>query len=159
MLRLPDFYGADAEVSLTNEIFKSARMGKAAAVIAPIDTPHEWVFTPDVGPIVLDLLARDGALGQAYNFAGPGTMTTREFATRVYDGFKQRLRLAIVRPWMLWLVGRFSPLIREMIEMEYLQKTPVILDDSKLRSTLGTVKKTSYIDGIAQTITILSGEN
>jgi len=156
VLRLPDFFGPDAEFSLTNEIFKSAKTGKSAAVIAPIDTPHEFVFTPDVGPVVLDLLARDDVYGQAYNFAGPGTMTMREFATRVYEGFGKRPQLAIVRPWMLYLIGMFSPFIRELIEMEYLQKTPVLLDDSKLQRTLGELKKTSYEDGIARTVAALA---
>jgi len=36
--------------------------------------------------------------------------------------------------------------------MEYLLKTPVILDDSKLRSVLPHLKKTSYEEGIAQTL-------
>jgi dTDP-D-glucose 4,6-dehydratase len=36
--------------------------------------------------------------------------------------------------------------------MYYLQTTPVILDDSKLRRFLGTLQKTPYLDGIRTTM-------
>lgn len=151
VLRLPDFYGPDAEKSVAHEIFKAAREGKAAPVFAPIDTPHEWIFTPDVGPVVCDLLARDDAFGTAYNLAGAGTLTTREFATRIFAAFGEKPKLRIVTTTMLRVLGLFNPLMRELVEMMYLQSHPVLLDDTKLARTLGTLKKTSYADGIAQT--------
>jgi nucleoside-diphosphate-sugar epimerase len=42
--------------------------------------------------------------------------------------------------------------MRELIEMVYLQETPVILDDSKLLGKLGAVHKTSYDEGIRKTL-------
>ncbi len=151
VLRLPDFYSADAENSVANEIFKAARDGKPAPVFAPIDRPHEWLYTHDVGPVVLDLSARDDVYGTAYNVAGPGTTTTREFATRIYKQFGQQLKLRVVTTTMLRVVGLFNPVMRELVEMQYLQSDPVILDDSKLALVLGPIRKTSYADGIAQT--------
>jgi nucleoside-diphosphate-sugar epimerase len=152
VLRLPDFYGPSAENSLANEIVKGARADKSAPVFAPIEMPHEWMFTPDVGPVVCDLLARDDVFGTAYNFAGVGTMTTREFATKIFSGFGEKPKLQVVTTWMLRLAGLFNPLMREFVEMQYLQSDPVILDDAKLARALGPLKKTSYADGIAQTV-------
>ena len=152
VLRLPDFFGPDADNSLAHEWFSAARDRKPAPVFAPIDTRHEWIFTPDAGPVILDLLDRNGAFGTAYNLAGPGTMATREFVTRVFEEFGERPKLRVLTAGMLRVIGLFSPLLREMVEMQYLQSDPVILDDSKLAQTLGGVKKTTYIDGIAQTV-------
>ena len=45
---------------------------------------------------------------------------------------------------MLRVLGLFNPLMREMVEMHYLQTTPVIMDDSALSSLLGSLKKTTY---------------
>jgi hypothetical protein len=50
----------------------------------------------------------------------------------------------------------FNPMIRELVEMHYLQTTPVVLDDSALRKLLGPVKKTSYDDGIRRTLEVMS---
>jgi nucleoside-diphosphate-sugar epimerase len=152
VLRLPDYYSADAENSLANEIFKAAREGKPAPVFAPIDKPHEWIYTPDAGPVILDLLARDDVYGTAYNLAGAGTITTRDFASRVFEQYGQELRLRVVTTPVLRIFGLFNPLMRELVEMQYLQSNPVILDDAKLTRVLGAIKKTSYADGIADTV-------
>jgi nucleoside-diphosphate-sugar epimerase len=52
----------------------------------------------------------------------------------------------------LRLMGLFNPLLREMVEMNYLQTTPVVMDDTALRGLLGEIKKTSYEDGIRQCV-------
>jgi nucleoside-diphosphate-sugar epimerase len=151
VLRLPDFYSADAENSLAMEIFKAARDGRGAPVFAPVDAPHEWMYTPDVGPVICDLLARPDAFGTAYNMSGLGTITTREFATQVFEQFGMSPKFRVVTPSLLRVLGIFNPLMKELVEMNYLQSNPVILDDSKLTATIGPVKKTSYAEGIGQT--------
>ena len=52
----------------------------------------------------------------------------------------------------LRLMGLFNPLMREMVEMNYLQTSPVVLDDSALRGLLGDIKKTTYDEGIRQCV-------
>lgn len=152
-LRLPNFYGPDALLSVGDGIFKAAISGKTADVMAPIDTPQELVFTPDVGPVVAALLARPEAFGQAYNLAGPSHTTTRRFAEDIYRAAgqpKAKLRAAGRR--MLGVLGIFSELLRELKETLHLWEHPVLLDDTKLRALLPELKKTSYEDGIRQTL-------
>ena len=151
-LRLPDFYGPHATLAFGNMIAASALARKPANLLGPVDTPHEFVFTPDVGPVVCDLLERDAAFGTPYNFAGPGVITTREFARRVYEAAGVPFRARVAPPWMVKLLGLFSPLMRELSELTYLQSEPVILDDSKLHQALPVVRKTSYEEGIRRTM-------
>ena len=40
--------------------------------------------------------------------------------------------------------------MRELVEMAYLQQTPVLMDDGDLRKLLPNLKKTSYDEGISQ---------
>jgi len=42
--------------------------------------------------------------------------------------------------------------LRELVEMHYLQTSPVILDDSRLKALLGDLAKTPYKEGIRQTL-------
>jgi hypothetical protein len=49
-------------------------------------------------------------------------------------------------------MGWFNPLYRELVEMVYLQETPVILDDRKLLARFPETKKTSYDEGIRRTL-------
>lgn len=151
-LRLPDFYGPHAELSLAHQIFSAAVQGKPANVFGPIDTPHELVFTPDVGPVLADLLVRDDAFGEPYNLAGAGDISVRAFAGKVYAALGQKPRLRVAGPTMVRILGWLSPLMREFVELAYLQSEPVLLDDGKLRAVLGNIHKTSYDEGIRHTL-------
>ena len=53
---------------------------------------------------------------------------------------------------MLRLIGLFKPVMRELVEMHYLQTEPVIMDDAALRALIGPIRKTPYADGIRQTL-------
>src|SRR5690606_21824423 len=80
ILRPPDFYGPDSELSFVRALFDAALDGKTANVIGPIDTPHEFIFVPDLARTLLALSGEEQAFGAAWNVAGPGTITTKEFA-------------------------------------------------------------------------------
>jgi hypothetical protein len=144
ILRPPDFYGPTAANSLPAFVLKAARAGKTADVLAPDTTPHEFIFVDDLAPIIADLFERPDAFGTAYNVAGSGTITTREFVRQLLaaDGKPQKTRAA--GPAILKLMGLFNPLMRELVEMHYLQTNPVLLDDTKLRALLPHLKKTSW---------------
>ncbi len=152
VLRLPDFYGPHAEVSLADQVFAAVMKGTNANWIGPADLPHEFVFTPDAGPVVADLLAREDSFGEAWNFGGAGTITGREFIAAAYRARGLSPRFRSIGPTLLRVGGWLSPLLRELREMYYLQTTPVILDDAKLRRLLGTLRKTPYPEGIQQTV-------
>jgi hypothetical protein len=54
----------------------------------------------------------------------------------------------VTRKWLLRILGQFSPLMREFVEMNYLHETPVNLSDAKLERLLGPLRRTSYEEGI-----------
>jgi len=152
VLRLPDFYGKGMERSIVGGVFTSIKTGKAAQLVGPIDTPHEFIFIPDVGPIVRDLIANPNAFGRTWNLAGPGTITQRQFADKAFATAGVKRKLMVAGPMMLRVIGLFQPIMRELVEMAYLQQTPVIVDDSDLRKLLPNLKKTSYDEGIRQIV-------
>ena len=52
--------------------------GGTADMVGPIDRPHEFVFVPDVGPVVVKLMDTPAAYGKIWNFAGAGITTQRD---------------------------------------------------------------------------------
>lgn len=151
-LRLPDFYGPHAELSLADQVFQGALTGKPANWIGPVDLPHEFVYVPDVGPAVAELLARQDSFGKAWNFGGPGTITGLEFIRQAYAAAGAKPRYRTAGRFLLALGGLFDPVLRELREMYYLAETPVILDDSRLAAHLGGLAKTPYSEGIVKTV-------
>jgi len=152
ILRLPDFYGPRVERSLVAGAFPAAAQGGRAQLVGPIDTPHEFIYVPDAGPVALALASEPKAFSRAWNLAGPGVITQREFVERVFREAGRSPKLLVANKTMLRLLGLFNPLMRELVEMHYLFETPVILDDSALRGLLGDLPKTSYEDGIRETL-------
>jgi nucleoside-diphosphate-sugar epimerase len=152
ILRPPDFYGPDSELSYVRAIFDAALKGGTANVIGPIDTPHEFIFVPDLAETLIALSEKEEAYGKAWNVAGPGLITTRQFAELVFGAVHQKPRLRVAGKFMLRFLGLFNPFLREVVEMHYLWTTPVKLDDSRLRQLLPNLHKTRYAEGIRLTI-------
>jgi nucleoside-diphosphate-sugar epimerase len=151
-LRPPDFYGADAELSYAADIFKAALEGRAANVIGPIDTPHEFVFVPDLAKTLIALSEKEEAYGNAWNLAGPGLISVRHFAELVFAAAGRKPRLRAANKLVLRVMGLFNPMMREIAEMHYLWTNPVKLDDSRLRQLLPDLHKTPYEEGIRATL-------
>jgi len=158
ILRLPDFYGPGIEKSFLHDAFVAALQGRTANLIGPIDTPHEFVFIPDVGPVLLDLADRPEAYGRWWHLGGAGTVTQRDFVTQVFAAVGRKPKLRVAGKTTLRLMGLFNPMMRELVEMSYLHTSPVVLDDSALQKLLGPVRKTSYEQGIRKTLDQMRSE-
>jgi nucleoside-diphosphate-sugar epimerase len=152
VLRLPDFYGPGVDKSFLHLVFEAAAKGKTADMVGPIDTPHEFMYVPDVGPVVLALAEQQEAYGHWWNFAGPGAVTSREAAEKIFGMAGRKPKMRVAGKTMLRVIGLFNPLMREMVEMNYLMTSPVLMDDSALQELLDGVKKTSYEDGFRKTL-------
>jgi nucleoside-diphosphate-sugar epimerase len=157
VVRLPDFYGPYAELSLANPIFHAALAGKTANWIGPVNTPHEFLFVPDAAPAIVELAGCAECYGEAWNIGGAGEINTMDFITRIYRAAGRAPKYRAAGKGLLKILGWFSPLMRELPEMLYLQETPVILDDSKLLAKFPALRKTPYDEGIAKTFEWIKG--
>lgn len=151
ILRLPDFYGPNIERSLLDSLFKAATRGGKADMIGPIDLPHEFIYVPDAGPVVLTLAEKPEAYGKWWNLAGPGAITQREIATKAFALAGREPKIRVAGRTVLRIVGLFNPIVRELVEMHYLVTEPVLMDDSAIHRLLGDVHKTPYDEGIRRT--------
>jgi len=152
VLRLPDFYGPDVDKSFLWSTFQAAKSGKRAQLIGPIDTPHEFVYVPDAGVTIVRLIAESRAWGKAWNLAGAGVTSTRAMTDEIFAQAARKPKFMSAGKAMLRIFGLFNPMVRELVEMHYLQTSPVILDDTRLRNMLGDLPKTPYKQGIQETL-------
>ncbi|QDQ27009.1 NAD-dependent epimerase/dehydratase family protein [Chitinimonas arctica] len=152
VLRLPDFYGPGVEASLLHRAAVAAVQGGVADMVGPVDRPHEFVFVPDVGPVVARLVDASAAYGKIWNLAGAGAPTQRELVAEMARQTGAKLKLRVAGKTMLRLLGLFKPFMREMVEMNYLLTDPVIMDDSALQKLIGPIRKTPYVEGIRQVL-------
>ncbi len=155
ILRLPDFYGPEVgQLSMLHFPLKAATKGGTALMIGPIDTPHDFLFVPDLGPIMVDLATHPEAYGRAWNLAGAGTITQREAARQIFAMAGRKPKLFVLGKTALRISGLFDKLMREIVEMHYLQTNPVLLNDDALAQLIGPICKTSYAEGLRQTFEV-----
>ena len=148
-LLLPDFYGPNLQNSYLTAVFEGAVTGKSAPVIGPIDVAHEFLYVPDVGAVIAELFAHPEVFdGSMYNFGGPGTIVPRAMYGRAYEIGGRKPRFIVAGKLLQRIMGIANPLMREMVEMNYLWSEPVVLDDAKLARAIGPPHKTSYEEGI-----------
>lgn len=152
----PDFYGPNAESTLLNYTLRAVHAGKKGDYIGKQDIPREFIFTLDGARTLIQLAKLDQAYGQNWNIPGVGLVTGDEIQTILKEltGYDKKLR-TITKP-MIAFLGLFNPMMREMVEMMYLNAEPVILDGSKLQGVLESIPQTSYKEGIRQTLEFMS---
>jgi nucleoside-diphosphate-sugar epimerase len=156
VLRLPDFYGPGIDKSLLWSAFQAAKTGKRAQLVGPINTPHEFVYIPDAGVTIASLIDKPQAWGHSWNLGGAGVTSTLAMVEEIFAQAGRKSKYMVAGKSMLRILGLFNPLIRELVEMHYLQTSPVILDDTRLANLLGQLQKTPYKEGIRQTLASIS---
>ena len=152
VLRLPDFYGPGVDRSLLHGAIVAAAQGGTADMLAPLDAPHEFVFVPDVGPVVATLVDNAGAWGRTWHLAGAGVTTQRALVGEMERVGGRPLKRRVAGKFLLRVIGLFDKFMREAVEMNYLMTEPVIMDDSALQGLIGPIRKTPYAEGIRRSM-------
>ena len=132
-LRPPDFYGPGVTLSHIGSTGLTAlAQGKAAAVIVPPDTPHDFAYVPDIGRAAVTLLdAPDDCFGQVWNMPCAPTRTPRQILQLGADALRMKMKLRAIPLWLLPLLGVFSTQMREIAEMRFTFDRPYKVDASK----------------------------
>ncbi|MFB0699993.1 hypothetical protein [Pseudomonas protegens] len=107
---------------------------------------------PTLGPVVCRLIQQPEAFGKTWHLGGAGVTSQRELLELIRQHGGTRFKQRVIGKPLLRLLGLFDPLLREMVEMHYLISSPLILDDSALQALIGPIAKTSYAQGVRQTL-------
>jgi nucleoside-diphosphate-sugar epimerase len=122
---------------------------------------HQWAYLPDVARTIVELLARRESLEPfaAFHMAGhwdqDGTQMT-ESIRRIVARRTGRAPRVSAFPW--WLVAVASPFVatfREMLEMRYLWRKPLRMDNARLRRVIGREPHTPLDEAVEATLLAL----
>jgi len=132
-IRPPDFYGPGVGNSHLGDLaFGALAKGKAATLIAPPDTPHDFAYVPDIGRCVATLLdAPDEDFGQAWHTPCAAIRTPREILALGAAAIGVKPRITALPLSLLPVFGLLAPMMREMAEMRFQWDRPYHVDASK----------------------------
>ncbi|WP_394137807.1 SDR family NAD(P)-dependent oxidoreductase [Cytobacillus oceanisediminis] len=148
----PDFYGPHTGNTLLQYTFQQIVDKNKGMFVGKTTIPREFIFIKDGAKALADLALKEEAYGEVWNIPGAGTITGEEIARIASRLLNKQVSFKPVHKWMIRAIGVFDPFMKEYTEMMYLNETPVILDGSKYEKRIGDLPKTTYEDGIKQSL-------
>ncbi len=135
-VRASDYFQANSLFPLL--VAKPLLEGKRAYVPADLDAPHSWTSINDVSAMLVTVATDQRAWGRAWHVPTQPALSMRELATRFarVNGLPPPKVTRIPYP-VLWTMGVFSPLVRELRTTHYQFDRPFIIDSSAATATFG----------------------
>jgi nucleoside-diphosphate-sugar epimerase len=117
---------------------KPVLAGKRAYVPAPLDVPHSWTSTVDVARTLVTVATDERGWGEAWLVPTNAPLTIRQLGQRYarVQGAPEP-KLSQVPYAVLWTMGMFSPMLRELRTTRYQFIRPFVVDSSRTERTFG----------------------
>ena len=134
---------------------QAGRTGRAVTYMGEHAVGHDWAYLPDLAETFARIAERERELPNFDSFHFEGYWFERgvEIA-RAVGRAAGKPALPIKRfPWfVVYALAPVVPLFREMIEMRYLWKRPLRLDNAKLVAFLGGEPRTDLDEALRATL-------
>lgn len=154
IVRAGDYFGPNAASTwLAQGLLGGQRKVRRVLYPGPRHVGHAWAFLPDLAESMARLLDREADLADfdVFNFRGLWLARGADMADAVCRAAGISTRKVHAFPWWcVWLAAPFVEMCREMLEMRYLWKTPVELDNRKLCALIGAEPHTSLDEAVAR---------
>lgn len=146
IVRAGDFYGPGASAnSWFGQMVKPGRLVRRAVYPGQRGVGHTWAYLPDLAETMVRLAEREADLEPhaVFNFGGTWFERGEDMARAILRVAEQPERRIGSFPWpVVVALSPFVRLFREILEMRYLWRQPLKLDNSKLVAFLGAEPKT-----------------
>ncbi len=136
--RASDYYGPWGRQSTAGErLFEPALAGKPTQVLGDPDLPHTFTYLGDFARGLVTLGTHDEALGQVWHVPSAETITTREFASLVFEAAGREPKVRAMPSAMLTVLALLSPTLRAVREQQYQREAPWVVDHTKFARAFG----------------------
>ncbi|MBT9502428.1 MAG: NAD(P)H-binding protein [Burkholderiaceae bacterium] len=150
IVRAGDFFGPRAGNNWFSQgLVKPGQPVKTVSAPGRPGIGHQWAYLPDVARTMVELLARRERLEPfaRFHMAGHWDADGRQMGEAIRAVVARRTgQTPKVRAFPWWLVTLVSPFVatlREMMEMRYLWRTELRMDNARLLAVLGREPHTS----------------
>lgn len=159
VVRAGDFFGPQAGNS-----WFSQGLVKPGQPVTRISNPadrgvgHQWAYLPDVARTMLALIGQRDVLEPFATFHlgghwdADGTAMAQAIARVVARHGGKTPAIGAMPWWLLKLAAPFVETLRELLEMRYLWRQPVRMDNAKLVAALGVEPRTALDEAVEATL-------
>lgn len=164
VVRAGDFFGPHAGNNwFAQGLLKPGQPVTTLALPGDRGVGHQWSYLPDVARTMTALLARRHELDPfaTFHMAGHWDADGRQMAAAICRVIAARGGMPPrVRPfpwWLIYLAAPFVLTLREMLEMRYLWRQPVRMDNARLMAVLGSEPHTPLDEAVEATLASMGG--
>jgi nucleoside-diphosphate-sugar epimerase len=159
IVRAGDYFGPTARNNWFSQgLVQPGKTLRTIRVPGPAGVGHQWAYLPDVARTMVALLARRAQLDPfaTFHMDGHWDRDGQQFAQAIQRVVAGRTgatpRVAAFPWWLVALASPFNETLRELFDMRYLWRTPVRLDNARLRRELGSEPHTPLEQAIEATL-------
>lgn len=152
--RCADYYGSGVENTsvLSNTVFKALSEDKKATWLGSDSFPHSFTFTEDAAEATALLGNTNDAYGEVWHLpTQKNPPTGKEWVQLIAEKMNKEPKYRVATTGMLKFAGIFSPLMRELIEMNYQFDRPYVFNSDKFETKFN-YKPISYENGVEKII-------
>ncbi|MBZ0179370.1 MAG: NAD-dependent epimerase/dehydratase family protein [Melioribacteraceae bacterium] len=152
--RCADYYGQGVENTsvLSSTVFNPLSENKKATWLGSDSFPHSFTFTKDAAEATALLGNTNDAYGEVWHLpTQKHPPTGKEWIQMIAEKMNKEPKYRIATTSMLKFAGIFSPLMRELVEMNYQFDRPYVFNSDKFEKKFN-YKPISYEKGIEKII-------
>ena len=131
---------------------------RAGDYFGPRDLGHAWAYLPDVAETIARLLDQAPRLADfdVFHFRGHWLERGADMADAICRAAGLATKKIYAFPWWaMRLAAPFVEVCREMVEMRYLWRVPIELDNTKLRALIGDEPRTPFDQAVGASLDAL----
>lgn len=148
--RSADFYGPSIQETsiLTETVFDPLADGKKADWLGSTKYKHSFTYAPDAAKATALLGNTPDAYGQIWHLpTAPHPPTGKQWITIIANEMGVEPRYRSAPKFLVRILGLFSPVMNEMVEMMYQYDRHYVFDSSKFEDRF-RMRPTPYAEGV-----------
>jgi len=148
--RSADFYGPGIEKNgmIREMIFKKFAAGEKANWLCSFNHKHSATYTPDAAIATALLGNTEDAYNQIWHLpTASNPPTGKEWIELIANEMNVKPKGQLAPKFLVYVMGLFMPLMKEMVEMLYQYDRDYIFDSKKFEERFN-FKPTPYLEGI-----------
>jgi nucleoside-diphosphate-sugar epimerase len=159
VVRAGDFFGPHQPASwFRDAMVKPGKPLRSVVYPGDVQAGHAWAYLPDLAETIARLAEIETAMApfECFHFGGHWFERGGEIAEAIRDAVGNPDLPIRKFPWIVvYLAAPFVTLMREMLEMRYLWRIPLRLDNRKLVGVIGAEPHTPLQAALRQTLAAL----
>lgn len=151
--RSADFYGPNVINGFTEPLFRNPLKGKNAAWIFDADKLHSLIYIGDMAKAMIMLANNPDTYGKIWHIPGDTAITGRNFVSLIQTALGRPIKLDVLKPISIKILGIFVPILRELKELAFEWQYPFVIDGSQFQNRFPEYESTSHQQAISKTLT------